>query len=250
MRIIPVIDLQAGRIVRAIAGERQRYRPIVSPLVADATPAAVARAFVSQFQFDTAYVADLDAIAGAAPNWDALRAINRAGLRVCVDAGVTDTQRARELAAFDGSGARLAGIIVGLESTTNPRQLAEWFDCIGPAQAIFSLDLKHGQPLSASPAWRGINPADIARTAFDAGFRRLIVLDLADVGTNTGSSVAPLCREILARQPQVELIAGGGVRNIDDLRRLHDAGCRASLVASALHDGRITLADLREIATW
>ena len=37
---------------------------------------------------------------------------------------------------------------------------------------------------------------------------------------------------------------GGGVRGVDDLRRLKACGVRAALVASALHDGALTPADL------
>jgi phosphoribosylformimino-5-aminoimidazole carboxamide ribotide isomerase len=34
-------------------------------------------------------------------------------------------------------------------------------------------------------------------------------------------------------------VAGGGVRNWDDLVQVARAGCSAALVATALHDGRI-----------
>jgi phosphoribosylformimino-5-aminoimidazole carboxamide ribotide isomerase len=71
----------------------------------------------------------------------------------------------------------------------------------------------------------------------------MIVLDLADVGTGGGTRTLDLCRELKAKHPQIELIAGGGVRNLDDLKRIADAGCSGALVASALHDGRLTRAD-------
>jgi phosphoribosylformimino-5-aminoimidazole carboxamide ribotide isomerase len=46
---------------------------------------------------------------------------------------------------------------------------------------------------------------------------------------------------------QIELLTGGGVRNVGDLRHLAASGCDAVLVASALHDGRLTAADLARI---
>jgi phosphoribosylformimino-5-aminoimidazole carboxamide ribotide isomerase len=42
----------------------------------------------------------------------------------------------------------------------------------------------------------------------------------------------------------VTLVAGGGVRGADDLARLADAGCDGALVATALHDGRLSAADV------
>ena len=38
------------------------------------------------------------------------------------------------------------------------------------------------------------------------------------------------------------------VRSIDDLRALADVGCGAALVASALHDGRVTRADIEAVS--
>jgi len=44
--------------------------------------------------------------------------------------------------------------------------------------------------------------------------------------------------------PGVEISAGGGVRGVEDLSRLRDGGVQNVLVASALHDGRLTSGDL------
>src|SRR6187431_505841 len=88
MRVIPVIDLMYGQVVRGVAGRRSEYRPIQSQIAADARPATVARAFVERFGFETVYVADLDAIGGGAPDLISLEMIARAGLNLWVDAGV------------------------------------------------------------------------------------------------------------------------------------------------------------------
>jgi phosphoribosylformimino-5-aminoimidazole carboxamide ribotide isomerase len=44
------------------------------------------------------------------------------------------------------------------------------------------------------------------------------------------------------------LYAAGGVRGRHDLQVLRDAGIAGVLVASALHDGRLTSADLAEFS--
>ena len=85
-------------------------------------------------------------------------------------------------------------------------------------------------------------PAErIAAEVLDLGVRRLIVLDLADVGTNQGPSTIPLLCRLRRLSDALELIAGGGVRDREDLQRLQDAGCDGALIASALHDGRVGL---------
>jgi phosphoribosylformimino-5-aminoimidazole carboxamide ribotide isomerase len=51
-----------------------------------------------------------------------------------------------------------------------------------------------------------------------------------------------------AEHPDLELIAGGGIRDRDDLLQLARSGCAAALAASALHDGRLSREILREFA--
>jgi phosphoribosylformimino-5-aminoimidazole carboxamide ribotide isomerase len=241
MTVIPVLDLQGGVVVRGVAGQRATYQPVVSKWLADARPTTVARMFVQRFGFSRVYVADLDAIAGDDPDWASLADIERAGLRLLVDAGVSCADKARLLLERV---AELDGVVVGLESSPDTVALAEVYSAIGAPRSVFSLDLKRGQPLTAAPAWQDMSPLHIAETALAIGFRRLIVLDLASVGLGGGPSVLELCRTIRAAEPRLELISGGGVRDAHDVRRFQSAGCDAVLVASALHHGTLTPNDL------
>ena len=237
MRILPVLDLKAGQVVHGIAGRRQEYRPIVSRLTASCHPVDVAKAFQEHFGFGELYVADLDAIAGAPPLLATYAAIRSLGVRLWVDAGIRDLTMARPLA---DSG---VDIVVGLESV-GPEQLARIRAELGGRRTVFSLDLKEGQPLGDSSMWNGSDAWSIALQAIEMGIERLIVLDVARVGMNSGLGTEEICKRLILAFPQVELLAGGGVRNLADLRRLKTLGVRAALVASALHDGRITAADL------
>jgi len=248
LRVVPVIDLMHGQVVRGVAGNRAEYRPVVSRLAADATPAAVAAAF-ARLGFRQAYVADLDAISGRPANYAAYRAIREAGLAsLAIDAGITSTAQAAALleacSAHEVPAAPLISVVCGLESVASPDLLGELLTMLGPARLIFSLDLKAGRPLTASAAWAVMSPLEIARVALNLGVRRLIVLDLADVGTSSGTRTQQLIGEILATQPDAEVWAGGGVRNRDDLLNLQRLGVAAVLVASALHDGRLAPTDL------
>jgi phosphoribosylformimino-5-aminoimidazole carboxamide ribotide isomerase len=118
--------------------------------------------------------------------------------------------------------------------------LSESVDLLGAQRAVFSLDLKAGQPITAIAALRGRPPLDIANQAIAAGLRRLIVLELTSVGTGFGPATLMLCRELRAAHPSVEIISGGGVRSRNDVEALVSAGCDRVLVASALHDGQLT----------
>lgn len=250
MRVIPVIDLKGGIVVRGVAGRRAEYRPIASCLVAGSDPAQVAAAFVGM-GLRRVYVADLDAIgttaARAEPNWECYRALFDAGGDLWVDAGLRDELAAERLARFEHRGRAIDGVILGLETLRDPEMLARCVEIVGRERLVFSLDLKGGTALADGPAWRGMTALDCGVAAVEAGVGRMIVLDLAAVGVGQGVPTGELCRALRARSPTLELVSGGGIRDAGDLLALAAAGCDGALVASALHDGRITAADIARV---
>jgi phosphoribosylformimino-5-aminoimidazole carboxamide ribotide isomerase len=244
VKVIPVIDLKDGVVVRGVAGRRELYRPVESLLDCEATPRSVADAFVRHFEFDVVYVADLDAIAGSEPNWEAYDAIATAGLRLIVDAGTNSIDGVTRFIDNSLAISWCRGVVVGLESLQSERDLVGVRDAIGTKRAVFSLDLKNGKPLTDLPAWRESEPIQLVDAAVNAGFARLIVLDLASVGGGQGVSVRSLCASVRSRHPQLELTSGGGVRGVSDIEELAAAGCDAALVASALHNGQLSSVDI------
>lgn len=235
MQILPVIDLLQGRVVRGVAGRRAEYKPIVSQLTRSTDPLEVALAFRSRFGFNELYLADLDAIAGHAPALDVCGALHRAEFRLWVDAGLRTPAQAQALAR-----AGVATIIAGLETMPGPAALALLLKHVAPQQLVFSLDLNAGMPLSTHGDWRCSDAFAIAAEAVALGVQRILVLDLAQVGVGAGVGTETLCRRLRAEFPRLEIAAGGGVRDLDDVAALAAAGADWLLIASALHDGRLT----------
>jgi len=240
MRILPVIDLMRGVVVRGIAGRRETYAPLESRLAADARPATIARALAERGALDC-YVADLDAIAGAEPVWAIYRELIDVGLRPWVDAGCRDATAAAALADFEHAGTGFQRIIVGLESLASVDSWQAIRGAVGAERLVFSLDLKDGVPLAQPGVWPGASSEGIAREVLAGGARGIIILDLAAVGGYGGPATLALCERVRAQWPHVEIISGGGAREEADLAKFAAAGCDYVLVASALHDGRITL---------
>ena len=266
MRIVPVLDVMAGQVVRGIAGERHRYRPWSSPLAESSDPLTVARAFRDRFGLSEIYVADLDAIIGGSPNLPLLSALQDDGFRLWVDAGMRQSVDVEPLRQ-----AGVARIVAGLETLAGPDVLAS----IVGEDVVFSLDLKAGEPivgnewlrraegfipteLVEATRWnrtggdkprRSPKPIDIARLAVGLGVSRIFVLDLARVGVGLGPGTDELIANLRSEFPRLEVTAGGGVRDRGDLDRLAGHGADSVLVASALHDGRLTRADLAELAS-
>lgn len=238
MKILPVLDVMNGEVVRGVGGRRHEYRPLVSRLTASCHPLDVARALRGHFGADEFYVADLDAILGGEPACAIYAALRQDGFRLWVDAGVRRMTQACQLAE---SG--IDSVVAGLETVAGPAELAAMARAFGE-HLVFSLDLRQGEPLGERDAWQGEDAGSIAARAVALGVRRLLVLDLARVGLDGGTGTRQLCARLSADFPGVEVSAGGGVRHRGDLEELRDCGVRTALVASALHDGRMSRADL------
>jgi phosphoribosylformimino-5-aminoimidazole carboxamide ribotide isomerase len=243
--VLPVLDLKNHCVVRGVAGDRENYRPIESRLCDGAAPGVVARGLRETFGFSRCYIADLDAIAGGEPAWACYDDVIAAGFSPWIDAGIRSADQGRRIADYLAARSSEGRVIVGLESMPDVLTLAATGRAVRWERLVFSLDLNHGEPFAPSYGWAGQTPEQIAEQAVAVGVQTLIVLDLAAVGVGQGVPTLELCRTLHAKYPTLQLVTGGGVRDVADLRAIAECGCHAALVASALHDGRLT----RELLT-
>ena len=257
MRVIPVIDLMGGVVVRARGGARETYRPIETPLSPTAQAADMVAGLLRLHPFDTIYAADLDAIEGRGGH-DALLAelearfpqvvfwVDRGTATLAAaqkwlaarDRGPPGPPLRRENEAGHGAAARAdrevrdpgTSLVIGSESQTDLALLR----ALGQnPRIVLSLDFRGdvflGPPeLLATPAlWP----------------QRVIVMTLARVGGGAGPDVERLAA-IVATAGGRAIFAAGGLRDAGDLAVLEQAGAAGVLVASALHDGRLGAACL------
>lgn len=239
-RIIPVLDVMGGVVVRALQGRREEYRPLVSNLMNSCDLATVLRALAEQTNAFEIYIADLDAIRGNGEVSTTLSELleRNHSLFFWIDAGL----RSRE--SFLSLPYRPDVWPVIASETSGPAATVEIVASMAKDDRFaFSIDLRDGKLLCDWLAWGLPNENDaigLARRVIGLGVSTLIVLDLARVGTGTGSGTEMLLKAIRGEFPTVELIAGGGVKTWADVDRLGEAGADAVLLASALHDGTIT----------
>jgi phosphoribosylformimino-5-aminoimidazole carboxamide ribotide isomerase len=236
-QIIPVLDLKGGHAVHAVAGRRAYYQPVRSILHVTSCPLALAGSLRESLGLRTLYLADLDAIAGSTPNVAMYKDLISIGLHLIVDAGVRNLSSARRLLELDQTS---TAIVAGLETLDGPGALSEIISEVGAERTIFSLDLFDGCPRIPAPgAWRSDDPLDLAHEAIEQGAQRILLLDLARVGTGRGLGTLSLIARIRASHPEIDVSAGGGISGIAEVLKLKDAGAAGVLVGSAFHDGRI-----------
>ena len=235
MQIIPVLDLKAGQAVHAVRGERERYTPVQGLLGSGHTVIALATAYRDQLGCHTCYVADLDAIAGLPGHTEILGALVAEGLNLWVDAGVSEVNQALPLI-----GLGVTKIIIGSESLRSAAQLLKLTRQLPPNRLVLSVDLRSGR-LQGPPDVDNLR--QLVSLAGQASLQDIILLDLARVGAAAGP---PLDLLALLRPhfPDLAFYLGGGVRHAGDLEALAQAGASGVLVATALHRGDLTAADL------
>jgi HisA/HisF family protein len=229
MRIVPVLDLKGTIVVHARRGQRADYAALRSPLVDSSEPVAVARALCAICRTQTLYVADLDALAGQPLDEPTLLALS-AVAEPWVDAGAVTPERAEALRR-----AGAARNVVGTESL-GPGAPPEGD---GGPSLVLSVDLRDGRLISPDAALAGRSPAAAAPLARAMAVSEVLVIDLARVGSGAGPPLDAVA-ELASALPGVAIYAGGGVRDDADLRALESAGATGALVATALHEGRVT----------
>ena len=240
MRIIPVIDVMNGIVVRAVAGRRVEYRPVVSRLTKSTDPIEVARAMLDATGAKELYVADLDSIRDSDRPSSIAQDLTEQFPRTTIfgDAGVS-------LAVLQSaSTARNIRPVLGTESVRCLDEL-ELFIRSSSSNFAVSFDLNGGEWVGDREVWQpcGVGPATnlgrvLTLLVERMTPRHLIMLDVARVGTYSSSGMEGLIEFARTVHPR-DLIVGGGVGGWDDVKRLEDAGADAVLVASALHDGRL-----------
>lgn len=235
MQIIPVIDLFDGVVVHAKKGARQHYLPIHSQLTASHQPLDIVAALLDVYPFEQLYIADLNAIqklnSNYSSNYSVIAEIKQAkpALKVCVDAGICNTT---ELNIWQMSGVHL---VIGSE---NFSRLENYLDIKNLLQDHFMLSLDFMPQGYVGPIELLENPQYWPQ--------EVIVMSLANVGATQGANLN-LLNTIKSLAPHHHLFAAGGVRDLYDLKQLNSVGASGVLVATAIHQQKITDKDIMEI---
>jgi phosphoribosylformimino-5-aminoimidazole carboxamide ribotide isomerase len=227
MEVIPVIDLMGGAVVRARLGRRDSYSLIETRLSPTSSPREVVAGLLTLYPFATIYVADLDAVLSRGDHNEVLHALGVAFPRVMfwVDPGVRDAAEARSWLSRHAQ----KTLVLGSESMKSSTVLEE---LSAERRIVFSVDFRGD---------RFLGPAALL-AAQHLWPTRVIVMTLSRVGANAGPDLDRLSS--IMEMTDARIYAAGGVRGPADLAALARLGAHGVLVASALHDGLLTGADL------
>ena len=240
MRLIPAIDLRAGRCVRLLQGDfdaETRYSADPRVLLAK----------YRDFGADWLHVVDLDgARDGNAGNRSVIvDLLGQDALRLQVGGGLRNTAAVAQLLDLG-----VARVVVGSAAVTQADQVRTWLKHFGPERMTLAFDVRldeTGTPRVATHGWREQSTVSLWDAVAGLGAADLIHVLCTDVsrdGTLCGPNVN-LYREAVRRHPQIQWQASGGIRDARDLHALAEAGATAAISGKALLEELIPVEDLQ-----
>ncbi len=235
MKLFPAIDLYGGQAVRLEEGDRARAT------VFHHAPSELVAAFAHDGA-DRLHVVDLDAAFGGLHQHALLANIIAASpIPVEVGGGIRDRETIERML---GLGA--AYVVLGTAAVRDPA-LVEAACLAHPGQIIVAVDARDG--IVAIEGWTvsgNITAIELAQRAASWGAAAVLYTDIARDGLSRGPNVA--ATSALKHAVSIDVIASGGVGELDDIGRLRDANVSAVVVGRALYDKRFTVADAARVA--
>jgi phosphoribosylformimino-5-aminoimidazole carboxamide ribotide isomerase len=235
VKLFPAIDLLGGKAVRLEEGDRNRAT------IFHDHPVELVK-ILAHDGADRLHVVDLDGAFGEPRQLELVRAIVAASpLPVEVGGGIRDRAAVDSVLALGA-----AFVVLGTAAVRDPALVEEVCRAY-PGQIIVAVDARDG--IVAVDGWTasgGVTAIELGTRAAAWGAAALLYTDIARDGLRHGPNVAATAD--LARHVSCEVIASGGVGELDDLVRLRNANIAAVVVGRAIYDKRFSVAEAAKVA--
>ncbi|WP_075350001.1 1-(5-phosphoribosyl)-5-[(5-phosphoribosylamino)methylideneamino]imidazole-4-carboxamide isomerase [Algoriphagus marinus] len=236
--IVPSIWLINGKCVRLKRGDFSTEKVISD------NPLEIAQAFES-IGLKRIHLVDLDgARRGEPKNYHILETITGyTDLKVDFTGGITtdgDVIKSFEFGA--------ATITVSSIAANNPERFAQFLLSYGREKINLAADVNPADEKIKIRGWLKKTEIDLFDHIEFFHERGLKYLKCSDV-TRDGIAEGPnfvLFQKIRDRFPSIHLAASGGVRGIDDFRKLKEMGIKAAVFGRAYYEGLISLEELEK----
>jgi phosphoribosylformimino-5-aminoimidazole carboxamide ribotide isomerase len=239
VKLVPAIDIQGGRCVRLRRGD------FADETVFGDDPIAMAKRWVDQGAHFL-HVVDLDGAREGAPrNFTLVRAIAEA-VPIPVQTGGGIRTEA-DLQAIAGSA--VAKAVLGTSAVEDPAFVTRALALLGRGRLIVAVDAEDG--FAKTKGWverTEVRALDLAKELAAAGVGEILYTDIARDGMMQRANVQGI-REV-AEGSGLEVLASGGVTDLEDLRALKELECygvTGVIVGRALYESRFTVAEAEAV---
>ncbi len=239
IQVIPSIAVRQGKVVKMRKGDPTSEKSY------NENPLDLAKRF-EDHGIEVVHLVDLDgAEQGSPKNWHVLQAIaGHTELKVDFTGGICtdgDIGKAYEYGADYITASSIA--------ITKPELFASWIISYGREKMTLGADVTDiNSKLLATRGWQKkteIHLFNHLQYFYDRGLKYAKCTDISRDGVLEGPAFT-FYQEIIEKFPELKVLASGGVRNLDDIKKLNDMGVFAVIFGKAYYEGFLDLKDLEQ----
>jgi phosphoribosylformimino-5-aminoimidazole carboxamide ribotide isomerase len=239
IQLIPSITIRKGKVVKMRKGDPSSEKAY------DENPLDLAKRF-EDHGIEIIHLVDLDGAEHGSPkNYHVLEAISgHTDLKIDFTGGIStdgDISKAFEFGADYITAASIA--------VTNPELFASWIVSYGREKMTLSADVTDAETKQISfRGWQKkseITLFDHVQFFYDRGLKYAKSTVVSRDGVLEGPAFS-FYQEILDKFPELKVLASGGVRGIDDIKRLNEMGIYSVIFGKAYYEGVLKLKDLEQ----
>ncbi|MNM82476.1 1-(5-phosphoribosyl)-5-[(5-phosphoribosylamino)methylideneamino] imidazole-4-carboxamide isomerase [compost metagenome] len=235
MIILPAIDIRGGKAVRLYQGDYTKEEVVAKDIYEQA----------KEFQRLGAthlHLVDLDgAKQGAGINEEIiLKLAKTVDMSIEVGGGIRTLDRIDKLLG-NGIDKVILGTAAMEQEDLVKAALAKYAERI-----IVGVDARNGKV--CGNGWLSesdLDYIDFTKRMADLGVDNVIVTDISRDGTLQGANIEML--KTLSEKVDIKITASGGVKDIEDIKKLKEAGIYAAITGKAIYSGELSLKEALEV---
>ena len=234
MKIIPAIDLMDGKVVRLFKGD-----PKKQTIYSD-KPLEIAKKW-EEAGADMIHLVDLDATLGIGSNLEIIESIaNEISIPIQVAGGLRDESKIVKVLGF------ASRIVLGTIAYEDKEILKRILSKFGKERIVISVD--HIDGIIVVEGWQkktGIKLLKGINDFVEMGFSDFLLTNVSRDGTLQGPDLEFL--ETACRIKNTNIIASGGISNIDDIKRVKESKADGVILGKALYENLISIEEAKKI---
>ena len=238
IQIIPSISIIDGKLTRLKQGDYSNEK------VYQDSPVDIARQF-EEYGIKKIHIIDLDGARRGRPvNYHILESIaGYTQLKIDFSGGIStdgDISKAYEYGATSITAASIA--------LDEKELFSSWMLSYGREKITLGADAKDGK--IAIKGWQKNTQTDLCAHIdyfYMRGIKYVKSSDVNKDGIQEGPNFE-MYEQLVRKFPNVFFLASGGVRSVDDIRRLEDIGVKGVIFGRAYYEGNLTLKDIEELS--
>ena len=145
--------------------------------------------------------------------------------------------------AFESGANQITG---GSIAVKKPKVFEQWITQYGNEKIILGADVQNKR--IAINGWLETSDyplCDFIQNYQSKGIQYVICTDISKDGMLEGPAFE-LYEDLLQKQPQIKLIASGGISTFEELPKLANLGCEGTIIGKAIYENKIALKDLEQ----